>query len=163
MDDFNNTTLSMSTELFDNEDPINELSQLTPTPLNSSFEFESSTIPSNQLEDSTTPGPSIIEGSGSLWRLRSTPRRSWIWQHGDAVTDNGKRFWQCNLCKRNPKRYADGSTKHPIEHLKLHRMTETGPMEADTSTSIIRQAFGNSIPKIQFNADVFKQLLVQWI
>ncbi|RPB22507.1 hypothetical protein L211DRAFT_788718, partial [Terfezia boudieri ATCC MYA-4762] len=36
-------------------------------------------------------------------------------------------------------------------------------MEVATGPSIIQQAFGNSTPKIQFNSDVFKQLLVQWM
>jgi len=36
-------------------------------------------------------------------------------------------------------------------------------MEPESTNTIIRQAFGNSIPKIQFNSGVFKQLLVNWI
>ena len=36
-------------------------------------------------------------------------------------------------------------------------------MESDSATSVIRQAFGNAIPRIQFNKDIFKQLLIQWI
>jgi len=38
-------------------------------------------------------------------------------------------------------------------------MTENGPLW--DPVGIIQQAFGNSTPKIQFNPDVFKQLLVQ--
>ena len=88
---------------------------------------------------------------------------TWIWQHGIQIIHNGKPHWRCRLCRHNPKQYACGSTKHPIEHLRTHRLTERGPMEPESSNSIIRQAFGNSLPRIRFNSDVFKQLLVQWI
>ena len=76
------------------------------------------------------------------------------------MVDKGKWYWQCKLCRTNPKRYADGSTKHPIEYLKGHRMSESGPIMA---TIAIQQAFVTSSTRIQFNLDVFKQLLTQWI
>jgi len=56
----------------------------------------------------------------------------------------------------------EGSTKHPIDHLRSHRMTVHGPLDPAAGASII-QAFENTSPKIQFNLDVFKQLLVQWM
>jgi len=60
------------------------------------------------------------------------------------------------------KPYADGSTEHPIEHLATHCMTEAGLMPAiDGNTSMIRQAFGNSALRIQFNAGVFPDLLIR--
>ena len=68
------------------------------------------------------------------------------------------------MCRNNPKQYACGSTRHPIDHLRTqHRRTERDILEPDSQNSIIRQAFGNSIPRIQFNKDFFKQLLIQWI
>lgn len=83
---------------------------------------------------------------------------------GDSITINNKRYWQCRVCRPgHAKKYADSSTKHPIQHLRTHRLTEYGPMELSTGPGIIQQAFGNSSPKIQFNIDVFKQLLIQWM
>ena len=76
------------------------------------------------------------------------------------LIDNGKIYWQRNLCNKNPKRYADGSTKHPIEHLKAHRMSANEHIKEDNT---IQQVFGSATPKIHFNLDVFKQLLTQWI
>ena len=105
----------------------------------------------------------ISEDSSAGNMTRNSSRRSWIWQHGTAVTVQGKGYWQCKLCKRNPKRYVDGSTKHPIDHLRFHQLSEAGPIELEAGANILRQAFGNSTPKIQFNIDVFKQLLIQWI
>lgn len=49
------------------------------------------------------------------------------------------------------KKYIEGSTKHPIDHLKLiHRLTTQGPLDSGASASIIRQAFGNFSPKVQY-------------
>ena len=140
------------------EDDITQLSQL-------------SQLSQSQISDLTvTPTMSSImqlhqsstDSTPSIWAVRVSHRRSWIWRHGNEVIDNGKRYWRCNLCKTNPKQYADRSTKHPIEHLKSHRMTENGPLEIPDN-NIIRQAFGSTVPKIQFNLDIFKQLLIQWI
>ena len=57
--------------------------------------------------------------------------------------------WRCRLCPHHPKQYACGSTKHPIEHLRTHRLTDKGPIEAESSNSIIRQAFGNRYDSVQ--------------
>ena len=149
----------MQDNLFDDDD-LSELSQLSSSQF-TTFDFDSHGIPGPSSQDFTSIAND--KGQHSLWRTRNTPRWSWIWKHGDAVTIAGKRYWQCKLCRRNPKRYADGSTKHPIKHLRTHKLTENGPMDENGSSSLIRQAFGNSIPKIHFNADVFKQLLVQWL
>ena len=147
---------------YDEDDTSSELSQLSSSQF-TSFEFDSGTTP-------PTAGPShemIDDPNTALWHMRSTPRRSWIWQHGDSVKVVNKRYWQCRLCtnRNTPKKYIEGSTKHPIDHLKLiHRLTAQGPLDSGASSaSIIRQAFGNSSLKIHFNVDVFKQLLVQWM
>ena len=85
------------------------------------FQTESTlTVPSFEL------GVSTGRSADSIWSGRTSTRRSWIWRHRDKVEINGKTYWKCNLCTRNPQRYADGSTKHPIEHLKSHRMTKEG-------------------------------------
>ena len=114
------------------------------------------TTPSFQLGAST--------GGNTIWSGRTSSRRSWIWNHGERVTIGGKTFWQCNLCTHNPQRYADGSTKHPIGHLKLHRLSKNGPIpDVNPNTSIIARAFGATTPRINFNIDIFKQILIQWI
>ena len=105
-----------------------------------------------------------VSTTGSIWSGRTSSRHSWVWRHGERVVINGKSFWQCKLCTRNPQRYADGSTKHPITHLKLHRMTKDSPMpDIDPATSIIARSFGAATPRINFNIDLFKQILIQWI
>ena len=71
-------------------------------------ESSSSTIPSQAGQASIN--------STSIWGSRRSQRRSWVWDHGDAIVDKVKRYWQCRLCKKNPKRYANGSTKHPIDY-----------------------------------------------
>ena len=50
--------------------------------------------------------------SNAMWAFRTSSRRSWIWRHGERVTENGKRYWKCNVCIRHPKRYAEGGTTH---------------------------------------------------
>ena len=42
-------------------------------------------------------------------------------------------------------------------------MTQNGPMTDPPGGGLTQQAFGSSLPKIQFNLDVFKQLLTQWM
>jgi len=169
--------------MFSDMDQDSQLSQLTSSELASSqltssqysplaAEYDGDSIsvwqPSSPqgtisgLSDHSTLTPSA-SGSTSSWYTRNLQRRPWIWQHGVQVTHNGKPFWRCRYCRQNPKQYACGSTKHPIEHLRTHRLTERGLIEPEASNSIIRQAFSNSIPKIQFNSEVFKQLFVQWI
>ena len=118
--------------------------------------------------DSTLTLPSFpIDPSNrgdSIWDARTSTRRSWIWRHGDSVKEGGKKYWKCVLCTRT-KRYADDSTKHPIDHLrKVHRLTEQGPIpQLDTSNSAIHRAFNTTVPQINFNIDIFKQLLLQWM
>ncbi|KAF8418288.1 hypothetical protein EV426DRAFT_619566 [Tirmania nivea] len=147
MDNIDSSSMDMSGIFDDDQETISDLSQLSSSQF-TNFDLEPSTIPSSQQSPNAFNTGSDDDGSC----MRSTLRRSWIWQYGEAVTINNKRFWQCRLYRpRQAKRYADGSTKHLIQYLQGHRMTENGP------------AFGNSTPKIQFNSDVFKQLLVQWM
>ncbi|KAF8430176.1 hypothetical protein EV426DRAFT_580238 [Tirmania nivea] len=164
-DEYTNTPTANITEV----EASSPLSQSQQSSFYSIDGIDSPRIPETPIDsDSTLTIPSFELGSSlpadSIWSLRTSSQRSWIWRHGDAVMENGCKYWKCNICRRHPKRYADGSTKHPIEHLKTHRMTEHGLMPVvDLSTSAIHQAFGVTIPRIQFNLPVFQQLLVQWI
>ena len=43
-------------------------------------------------------------------------------------------------------------------------MTKDGPVpDVDPATSIIARSFGATTPRINFNIDLFKQILIQWI
>jgi len=64
--------------------------------------------------------------------------------------------------------FATTSTKNPQEHLRLkHRIDADGVIATSRSTThqeTIQAAFGRSgIPKIEFNTDVYKHLMVCWI
>jgi len=178
MDTFNSADMDLEADLFssDNEQEVlndRDMSSISSSQFASTFhsEFDAQSLgrTTSSVRSGGTPSevstltPSA-SGSQITWYNRSSQRRSWIWRHGTPVSINGKAFWRCGLCRNNPKQYSCGSTRHPIEHLRTqHRFTERGILEPDSQNSIIRQAFGNSIPRIQFNKDTFKQLLIQWV
>ena len=119
----------------------------------------------NNLEP-TSLRTEFTTSSSSFGFLEPKPkvRRSWIWKHGLSVTINRKVYWQCNHCPPNqPKQYSDTSTKHPIDHLKHHRINEHGQIPSSGEPTIIQQAFGNSVQRIHFNSDLFKDLLLRWM
>jgi hypothetical protein len=67
--------------------------------------------------------------------------------------------------RKTAQSYADSSTKNAIEHLKtIHRIDADGEMEplADQNNRI-RAAFGRTLPKVFFNVEFFKVLLVRWV
>jgi len=176
MDNFNSADMDLETDLFssDNEQEVlndRDMSNISSSQFASTFysEFDAQSLERTTSSVRSVGAPSEVStltpsasGSQITWYNRSSQRRSWIWRHGTAISINGKPFWRCRLCRNNPKQYACGSTRHLIEHLRTqHRHTERGIQEPDSQNSIIRQAFGNSIPRIQFNKDTFKQLLIQ--
>ena len=58
---------------------------------------------------------------------------------GDSITINNKRYWQCRVFRPgHAKKYTDSSTKHPIQHLRTHRLTEHGLMDLSTGPGIIQ-------------------------
>ena len=69
--------------------------------------------------------------------------------------------------------YSDVSTKNMNLHLSsVHRITKENPeipggsglgSASSQANSRILAAFAHQTPKIQFNSDVFKQLLTRWI
>ena len=164
----------------DDTDTLREPPLLEP-PDFTSFEFDNSTatpapstIPATPTELKLIPALDVTLGSTSspssssntIWHQRPSSRRSWIWKYGNTILIGHKKYWECKLCRNNPKKYVEGSTKHPIDHLKLsHRMTAKGLLDpnAANGTTLIRQAFGTNTPKLQFNSDIFKQLMVQWM
>ncbi|KAF8432005.1 hypothetical protein BGX38DRAFT_1276993 [Terfezia claveryi] len=121
MDNFDTSSMDMSGIFNDDQETISDLSQLSSSQF-TNFDPEPSAIPSSQQSPSAIDISGGDDSSGaapsSLWHMRNTPRRSWIWA---------------------AKRYADGSTKHPIQHLQGYRMTENGPAEPLTGPSIIQQ------------------------
>ena len=159
----------------DDTDTLSELSLLESSDF-TSFEFDNSTatpapstIPPTELELipaldvtlSSTSSPS--SSSHTIWHQHPSSRHSWIWQYSNTILIGNENYWECKLCRNNPKKYVEGSTKHPIDHLKLsHRMTAKGLLDpnAANGTSLICQAFGTNTPKLHFNSDIFKQLMV---
>ena len=66
--------------------------------------------------------------------------------------------------------YSDVSTKNMNLHLaSVHRITKENPeipggsVPGSQANSRILAAFAHQAPRIQFNSDVFKQLLTRWI
>ena len=137
---FDSAELSIQDALYEEEDNISNLSQLSSTQFTGSFDFDGVTIPSSQESgqvDTTTPNEDSVTSGSSIWRMRNTSWRSWIWQHGVSVSVGGKKYWKCKLYRNNPKRYIEGSMKHPIKYLRSHRMTAYGPLDPTASASII--------------------------
>ena len=51
-----------------------------------------------------------------------------------------------------------------IDHLRQHHgITKQDPDGVCSRASKIQKAFGNAIPKIVFNKDIFRLLLLRWI
>jgi hypothetical protein len=68
--------------------------------------------------------------------------------------------------------YADTTTKNAINHLvKVHQFHQNGERQTtavgmdvgDGSSSSLNNVSANTVPRILFNSDVFKQLYVHWI
>ena len=166
------STFSNSTEFVDSLEVLDSCDiPALPDPLFDTLSHNSSsphTISGSPTESTLSlPLFPLDSIRGSIWSSRISSRRSWIWNHGDRIQDKGKSYWKCGLCVRNPKRYADGSTKHPIDHLTTcHRMTENGPITvsaSNTSDSPLMKSFNLSTEKLHFNFDMFQKLLINWI
>jgi hypothetical protein len=67
---------------------------------------------------------------------------------------------------RIAQRYADGSTRNPLDHLReKHNIGPDGPITAGPASyqQSIEAAFGRLPAEIEFNADIFQTLLLAWI
>jgi len=136
---------------------------LFPDPSSSQFSFtstgeimETQIPPSGQHENQYSDSD-----KATIYASKLKSRRSWVWKHGTVTNRANKTWWRCNLCPpRTAKMYVDSSTHHPLNHLKLrHRMTEAGRLPAlGQRSGLIQEAFGNTIPKIQFHNQVFREL-----
>ena len=138
----------------DDTDTLSELSLLESSDF-TSYEFDNSTatpapstIPATTTELELIPvlditlasTSSASSSSNTIRHQRPASRRSWIWQYGNTILIGDKKYWECKLCRNHPKKYVEGSTKHPIDHLKLsHRMTAKGLLDpnAVNGTSLI--------------------------
>jgi hypothetical protein len=116
---------------------------------------------------------------------KSRSRRSHVWDPENGVEyrdEKGKRRWRCQRCRcfflpnnspltdlgANPRTaatFSDGSTKNAIIHLHdVHRIGKDGPLPPIEQTAQrIRLAFGNTLPRVSFNVDVFKDILTRWM
>ena len=79
--------------------------------------------------ESTLTTPSFQLGAlttGSIWSGRTSSRHSWVWRHGEGGNQRKKLLAVQAMYSstKNPQRYAGGSTKHPITHLKLKKMVQ---------------------------------------
>jgi len=66
---------------------------------------------------------------------------------------------------RTAQTYSDASTKNAISHLRrVHRLGPDGelPTVAIRQQSL-REAFGNTTPRIAFNPEMFKAILLRWM
>ena len=61
--------------------------------------------------------------------------------------------------------FSDNGTRNQIEYLSsAHGVTKDSPtVVSSLSSSRTTLAFQNTIPKIEFNSDVFRVLLIRWI
>jgi len=66
---------------------------------------------------------------------------------------------------RTAQTFAVTGTKNMIDHLRaIHRIDKNGPMDSkEAITQRIDHAFGKTQQRIDFNIDMFKQLLLRWI
>lgn len=120
-------------------------------------------------------------------------RKSYVWlpENGIEYQKDGKLRWRCARCMLQfiyfdidrggvglilmsiycigansaiATTYSDSSTRNMIEHLReKHSIGKKGATFMKPQEQKIRVAFGNTMPKLSFNHDLFKQLLVNWI
>ena len=90
---------------------------------------------------------------------------------GDAedVCHHHLQFACYNTClgpsTRTAQTYSDASTKNAISHLRrVHKLGPDGelPPVAIRQQSL-REAFGNTTPRVAFNPEVFKAILLRWM
>ena len=81
MEDFGsvNLPLNMSGIFEDDQETLPTL----PSSQFTNYEAESPVVPSSQ--DSPHNEDSPVAESSSIWQMRNTARRSWIWQHGNLI------------------------------------------------------------------------------
>jgi hypothetical protein len=66
---------------------------------------------------------------------------------------------------RTARTFAVSGTKHMIDHLReAHRIDKVGVMDTEgVVNQRIDKVFGKATMRIEFNLDMFKQLLLRWI
>ena len=104
--------------------------------------------------------------SQSIFQAKKKERKSYVWwpENGEEYQENGKERWKCKRCPNlhTAITFTDSSTHNAIDHLKkIHGITKANLHGLSLpSQSQIRIAFQNTIPKIVFNEDLFKFLLL---
>jgi len=133
-------------------------------PSSSQFSFTTSEIMETQILPSSQHENQYSDSDkATIYPSKLKSRCSCVWKHGTVTNRANKIWWWCNLCPPvMAKIYVDSSTHHPLNYLKLrHRMTEVGHLPAlGQHSGLIQEAFGNTIPKIQFHNQVFRELLL---
>lgn len=133
----------------------------------SQFSTNSGEIPETQLQQHQQLSQVFADSDlATIYEGKVKSRRSWIWKHESPVKVGNKSWWRCNLCPPlTAKMYVDTSTCHQMDHLRnRHRLTKEGRLPAPGERSgLIQQAFGNTAPRIQFNNQIFQELLLIWM
>ena len=127
----------------------------------------------------------------AVFKAKTKLRSSHIWlpDNGKEVLVEGIPRWQCQRCKWLPvschcvlplsnvlrtgpnqstaATFAMTTTKNALAHLRLkHCVGPDGIITAGAGSvhqRTIEKAFGQTRPRITFNIDVFKDLLLQWV
>jgi hypothetical protein len=81
---------------------------------------QASTSPVSRLSPREAAGTPVINPTTQRGK-RKREKTSWIWTHGEDVSDDGAACWQCSLCSNcaQPKQYnVSDETRAPATHLK---------------------------------------------
>ena len=104
-----------------------------------------------------------------IFQRKRKDRKSFVWlpENGEEYHEKGKCRWRCRRCSnlRSIATFSDASTRNMIDHLKpAHGVTKENPEGlVSQAENRIRTAFSNTLPRITFNQDLFKQLLLRWV
>jgi hypothetical protein len=61
--------------------------------------------------------------------------------------------------------FGIGSTKNAIRHLLVsHRINQNGDLSSvQLQQQTLQASFGNTLPRVNFNSDVFENILIRWM
>ena len=94
-------------------------------------------------------------------KKKKTLLTSWVWNHGEKITENGHEYWCSNRRpKGNPVRYIVGGTSNQTGHLfKVHGITKEGKLP--TSQRTIEATMGTASDIIE--ATEIRKAVIKWI
>ncbi|KAF8533692.1 hypothetical protein BDD12DRAFT_898129 [Trichophaea hybrida] len=138
-----------------------------------------SSVPNTLMTPSFGTGTGSAESSASdtspttgstIYKRQKIKRKSYLFNAANGVeyiSKEGKLRWRCMHCPsiRSAQTFAVTGTKNMIEYLRdIHNTDKNGPMDSKHLVSQrIDKVFGKTQHRIEFNLDLFKQLLLLWI